>query len=91
MTCKPDGVLIVDATPSTPRGLRLAGFETNPLEDGSLDGYRVLQVPDHDVDPEAVDELRVGTQAGGAVPQFLRHGSRLLALWPQPGADAALH
>src|SRR5574338_429644 len=35
------GTLIVDADAFTERNLQKAGYETNPLEDGSLDEYQV--------------------------------------------------
>jgi 2-oxoglutarate ferredoxin oxidoreductase subunit alpha len=37
-----DGLLIVDASAFQERNLKKAGYEDNPLEDGSLDKYRVL-------------------------------------------------
>jgi 2-oxoglutarate ferredoxin oxidoreductase subunit alpha len=39
---KPNGLVIVDTGSFNERNLRKAGYETNPLEDGSLKGYRVL-------------------------------------------------
>jgi 2-oxoglutarate ferredoxin oxidoreductase subunit alpha len=38
------GLLIVDSGTFTDRYLRRAGFQTNPLDDGSLDAYRVIAV-----------------------------------------------
>ena len=39
------GALIVDTDAFTDRNLQKAGYATNPLEDGSLDGYQVHTVP----------------------------------------------
>ena len=39
---KKDGLLIADAGAFTARNLQKAGFAANPLEDGSLEAYRVL-------------------------------------------------
>jgi 2-oxoglutarate/2-oxoacid ferredoxin oxidoreductase subunit alpha len=39
------GTLIVDADAFTDRNLKKAGYESNPLGDGSLDGYQVHAVP----------------------------------------------
>src|SRR5262245_13329502 len=39
------GALIADVDAFTDRNLRKAGYETNPLEDGSLDAYQVHAVP----------------------------------------------
>jgi 2-oxoglutarate ferredoxin oxidoreductase subunit alpha len=42
---KPNGILIVNADEFEERNLKKAGYKTNPLEDGSLSGYRVFVVP----------------------------------------------
>jgi 2-oxoglutarate/2-oxoacid ferredoxin oxidoreductase subunit alpha len=39
------GSLIVDTDAFTDRNLKKAGYETNPLEDGSLDAYQLHPVP----------------------------------------------
>lgn len=39
------GVLIVDTDEFTPRNLKRIGYESNPLEDGSLDAYRLFPLP----------------------------------------------
>ena len=39
---KPGGLLIVDTGTFGPRNLRKAGYETSPLDDGSLDRYRII-------------------------------------------------
>jgi 2-oxoglutarate/2-oxoacid ferredoxin oxidoreductase subunit alpha len=39
------GLLIADADEFTPRNLAKVGYETNPLEDGSLAGWQVVSVP----------------------------------------------
>ena len=39
------GTIIVNTDPFNRSGLRKAGYETNPLEDGSLSGYDVHPVP----------------------------------------------
>jgi 2-oxoglutarate ferredoxin oxidoreductase subunit alpha len=42
---KPGGMIVANADAFEPRNLKKAGYETNPLEDGSLDGFRVFAVP----------------------------------------------
>jgi 2-oxoglutarate ferredoxin oxidoreductase subunit alpha len=42
---RPGGLVIANESSFTPGDLRKAGYETNPLEDGSLGGYRVVKVP----------------------------------------------
>ncbi|MFQ5514307.1 MAG: 2-oxoacid:acceptor oxidoreductase subunit alpha [Myxococcota bacterium] len=39
---EPGGLLILDGGAFKARNLELAGFSSNPLEDGSLEGYRVV-------------------------------------------------
>jgi 2-oxoglutarate/2-oxoacid ferredoxin oxidoreductase subunit alpha len=39
------GLLIVDSDEFTPRNLAKVGYATNPLEDGSLDGWQLVSVP----------------------------------------------
>ena len=41
---KPGGLLIVDADAFAKRGLEKAGYQSNPLEDGSLDDYRLESI-----------------------------------------------
>ena len=41
---RPGGLLIVDEDEFTPQNLKKAGYETNPLEDGSLSAYQVFRV-----------------------------------------------
>lgn len=42
---KPDATIIVNINAFDAKNLRLAHYETNPLEDDSLQGYNVVQVP----------------------------------------------
>ncbi|HEX5137136.1 MAG TPA: 2-oxoacid:acceptor oxidoreductase subunit alpha [Planctomycetota bacterium] len=39
------GILILDTDEFSKRNLKMAGYETNPIEDGSLAGYRLFAVP----------------------------------------------
>jgi 2-oxoglutarate/2-oxoacid ferredoxin oxidoreductase subunit alpha len=39
------GLLIVDSDEFTPRNLAKVGYATNPIEDGSLDGWQLVSVP----------------------------------------------
>lgn len=41
---KPNGILIVNANNFAPRNLKLAGYESNPIEDGSLTQFQVFPV-----------------------------------------------
>ncbi|HLF55461.1 MAG TPA: 2-oxoacid:acceptor oxidoreductase subunit alpha, partial [Thermoanaerobaculia bacterium] len=42
---KPNGILIVNADEFEQRNLKKAGYASNPLEDGSLEVWRVFKVP----------------------------------------------
>ena len=42
---KPGGTIIINVNSFDLRNFKLAGYQTNPLEDGTLDGYNVMQVP----------------------------------------------
>ena len=48
------GVLIINKNAFTQRNLEKAGYETNPLEDGSLEGFHVLEAPMEDLTQTAV-------------------------------------
>ncbi|TMK72813.1 MAG: 2-oxoacid:acceptor oxidoreductase subunit alpha [Actinobacteria bacterium] len=53
----PSGILVVDADAFTERNLQKAGYATNPLEDGSLDGYEVHAIPLTSMTIEALKEI----------------------------------
>ncbi|MDA0272787.1 MAG: 2-oxoacid:acceptor oxidoreductase subunit alpha [Proteobacteria bacterium] len=40
----PGGLLIIDSDAFTDKNMARAGYSTNPLEDGSLDAYRVISI-----------------------------------------------
>ncbi len=42
---KPGGSIIINVNAFDPKNLRLAEYASNPLEDGTLNGYNVIQVP----------------------------------------------
>ena len=51
---RPGGTLIVNVDTFDERNLAKAGYESNPLEDDTLDGYRAIRVPMDDLTKEAV-------------------------------------
>ncbi|HEX5630346.1 MAG TPA: 2-oxoacid:acceptor oxidoreductase subunit alpha, partial [Acidimicrobiia bacterium] len=51
----PAGILIVNTDAFDERNLAKAGYATNPVEDGSLDAYRVLRVPMEDLTKRALE------------------------------------
>jgi 2-oxoglutarate ferredoxin oxidoreductase subunit alpha len=42
---EPGGILVVNTDEFTDGNLKKAGYKGNPLEDGSLSGYRLLEIP----------------------------------------------
>jgi 2-oxoglutarate ferredoxin oxidoreductase subunit alpha len=53
------GTLIVNTDTFDERNLDKAGYEANPLEDGSLEGYRVIKAPMDELTKEAVKDTGV--------------------------------
>ena len=53
------GILIVNTDSFEERNLHKAGYEANPLEDGSLDGFEVLGAPMEQLTKEAVADTGV--------------------------------
>ena len=53
------GTLIMNTDAFDERNLAKAGYESDPLEDGTLDGYRVIKVPMDDLTKEAVKDTGV--------------------------------
>ena len=51
----PGGLLVVDSGSFNDRNLRKAGYDTNPLEDGSLDGRRVVEI---DMSSQTLEALK---------------------------------
>ena len=54
---KPGHTLIVDTDSFTKKNLEKAEYTTNPLEDGSLDNYRVIQVDMSSLTKEALKDV----------------------------------
>ncbi|MBT5944173.1 MAG: 2-oxoacid:acceptor oxidoreductase subunit alpha [Rhodospirillaceae bacterium] len=54
---KPNGIVIADSGAFTARNLTKAGYEENPLEDSSLDGYRLVKIDMSRLTVEAVKEF----------------------------------
>ena len=56
------GTVIVDVDSFGPGDLRKAGYAANPLEDGSLKGYRLVQVPIDKLTLSATKETGLGAK-----------------------------
>lgn len=56
---RPNGTIVVNSEAFIERNLHRAGYETNPLEDGSLDAYRIIAAPMETLTKEAVKDSGV--------------------------------
>ena len=54
---KPGNTIIIDSDSFSKKNLEKAQYETNPLEDGSLENYRVIQVPMTSLTKEALKDV----------------------------------
>ena len=70
--------------------LRKAQMTSNPLEDHSLDGYRLFPVEPHQADARRAAGSGPRRQEHGPLQEFLRAGHVLLALQPLDGQHASL-
>src|SRR3954470_8327684 len=57
-----DGIVIVNEDAFTLKDLTKAGYATNPLEDGSLQHYRVIKVPINKLTANAAKETGLGAK-----------------------------
>ncbi len=53
------GTVIINEDAFIPRNIEKAGYESNPLNDGTLDGYQVFQVPMTTITVRATGELDI--------------------------------
>ncbi|MDF1595015.1 MAG: 2-oxoacid:acceptor oxidoreductase subunit alpha [Acidimicrobiia bacterium] len=56
---RPNGTIVVNSEAFIERNLHRAGYQTNPLEDGTLDGYRIISAPMETLTKEAVKDSGV--------------------------------
>jgi len=70
----PGGILIVDRNEFDEKNLRPAGYETNPLEDGSLAKYRLFTVDITRLTRQAVEDLGLSTKEGDRCRNFFAMG-----------------
>ena len=68
------GVLIVDEFAFNKKGLGQAGYETSPLEDGSLDGYQLIKVDITTLTRNSVDGLGLSQKEADRCRNFLAMG-----------------
>ncbi len=68
------GIIIANTYEFTPRNLKKAGFDSNPLEDGSLEGYRVIAVDITSMTREALKDLPLDTRSKDRCKNFFALG-----------------
>ena len=71
---KPGETLIVDNDAFDDRGLRQAGYEANPLDDGSLNGFHLLRAPVTTLTKEAVADTGLGRKDAERCRNFFALG-----------------
>ncbi|HEV3256714.1 MAG TPA: 2-oxoacid:acceptor oxidoreductase family protein [Gemmataceae bacterium] len=68
------GILIVNSDAFGTADLHKAGYKTNPLEDGSLKGYRVFRIPITMLNREAVTEVKLSPREADRCKNFFALG-----------------
>jgi len=75
---RPNGILIVNTDEFVERNLKKAGYERSPLEDGSLDAYRLFQVPLATLTRRALEDSGLDAKAVERCKNFFALG---MAYW----------
>jgi len=68
------GILVVNSDSFGTSDLSKAGYKTNPLEDGSLKGYRLIRVPVNKLNREAVKECKLSPREADRCKNFFCMG-----------------
>src|SRR5439155_10436809 len=71
---EPGGILIVNADAFATGDLHKAGYKTNPLEDGSLKGFRLFKVPINKLNREAVAAIKLSPREADRCKNFFALG-----------------
>jgi 2-oxoglutarate/2-oxoacid ferredoxin oxidoreductase subunit alpha len=71
---EPAGILVVNKDAFATGDLHKAGYKSNPLEDGSLKGYRVISVPMTTLNREAVADLKLSPREADRCKNFFALG-----------------
>lgn len=75
---KKGGMVVANQEKFTPKDFEKAGLTTNPLEDGSLDEFRVVKVDMARMTKEAIEGLGLGTKEVDRTKNFFALG---MAYW----------
>ncbi|MCS7053965.1 MAG: 2-oxoacid:acceptor oxidoreductase subunit alpha [Ignavibacterium sp.] len=71
---KPGGMIIVNSDSFDQKNLSLANYTTNPLEDGSLSGYQVYQVPITSMTSRALEGIKLTPKEVARTKNFFALG-----------------
>ncbi len=71
---KPSGILIVNLDSFGDKDLKLANLDSNPLTDGTLDSYRVIEVAMTTLTRTAVAPMELGTKVADRCKNFFAMG-----------------
>jgi 2-oxoglutarate ferredoxin oxidoreductase subunit alpha len=71
---QPGGILIINSDAFGTGDLHKAGYKNNPLEDGSLKGYRVFKIPINKLNREAVAEMKLSPREADRCKNFFALG-----------------
>jgi 2-oxoglutarate ferredoxin oxidoreductase subunit alpha len=71
---EPGGILLVNSDAFGAGDLHKAGYKANPLEDGSLKGYRLIRVPINKLNREAVADVKLSPREADRCKNFFSLG-----------------
>jgi 2-oxoglutarate ferredoxin oxidoreductase subunit alpha len=71
---QPGGILIVNADAFNTGDLHKAGYKNNPLDDGSLKGFRLFRIPINKLNREAVAEMKLSPREADRCKNFFALG-----------------
>ena len=75
---KKSGILIVNSDSFNKKGFKLAKLDSNPLEDGTVEGYRTIEVPMSTLTRGAVEETGLSSKFADRCKNFFAMG---LVFW----------
>src|SRR5947209_5762752 len=71
---QPGGILILNSDAFGTGDLHKAGYKSNPLDDGSLKGYKVFKIPINKLNREAVAEMKLSPREADRCKNFFALG-----------------
>jgi 2-oxoglutarate/2-oxoacid ferredoxin oxidoreductase subunit alpha len=71
---QPGGILIVNSDAFGTGDLHKAGYKANPLEDGSVKGYKTFKIPINKLNREAVAEMKLSPREADRCKNFFALG-----------------